>query len=398
VSTRKQILNKPLDNEEKNRSTIFKSVLSATMTLEFGMGLQRGIFNNFVVEVLGIEPSQLGFVQGVREIPGLLTAPLAYASTYFKEHVWAGLCIMVAALGLLLHVTVLTVPMLVIATLVMSTGFHLFYPVQSSMVMKASLPKQRATRMGQINSGASVASLGAFLMVMLVSKSSTSINYALFHLIAGVAVLAGGLVILVKKAGNSGSIGKSYNYNPRYITYYILTFLGGARRHITVTFAGFLLVRTFGTPVGTMVILSACSSLVSIFTRPMIGKLIDKWGEQKSLILNYLLATLLFAGYAFLKVPGLLYLIFVLDNGLLGFDVAITTHLGKIAPREDLSSAYAMGSTINHISGVAVPMIGGYIWDFAGAPVVFLLGAAVALWSLVYSMKLHNNERVACNL
>ena len=122
----------------------------ATAALEFGLGLQRGIFNNFVVEVVGINPAELGFVQGVREIPGLLTAPFAMLARFFSENVYAGLCIIIAAVGLLLHTAVAGFPMLILATLVLSFGFHLFYPVQSSMVVKSCRPSERATRMGLI--------------------------------------------------------------------------------------------------------------------------------------------------------------------------------------------------------------------------------------------------------
>jgi len=378
---------------KQNRLSIFRYMLMATMSLEFGLGLQRGIFNNFVVETLGIQPAQLGFVQGIREVPGLLTAPLAAVSGFFKENVYAGLCIIVAALGLFLYVVVSSVPMLILATIVLSIGFHLFYPVRSSIVIKSSLPEERATRMGKLNSGASAAALLAFFLVILITRATSKTNYDLLHGLAAVSALLGGAVVMSRPV--SGITKKKYviDYNPKYTSFYILTFLGGARRHVTMTFAGYLLVEVYKSPVSTMVLLSAMSSLMAIFTRPLIGKLIDMWGEQKSLVFNYSFVTLLFTCYALVKVPWILYVIFILDNGLLGFEVAITTHLGKIAEKEALSAAYAMGSTINHISGISVPIIGGYVWDLVGAPVVFLSGAAISAISLLYSTQLDKRER-----
>ncbi len=374
---------------------VFKNVLFATMALEFGQGLQRGIFNNFVVEAIGINPAELGFVQGIREIPGLLTAPFAMLSRFFSENVYAGLCIITAAVGLLLHIGVSGVPMLIFATLVLSFGFHLFYPVQSSMVMKSCLPEERATRMGQLNSGAAASSLAAFAVVLLLSRVRGGTNYDLIHLIAGISALIGGIMVLSRKTGTAGKPKTVIDFNVKYISYYVLTFLGGARRHINATFAGYLLVETYTTPVNTMVVLSAISSMIAIFTRPLIGKVIDKWGEQKSLVFNYSLVAVLFCCYAFVNSPFLLYVIYVLDTGLVGFDVAITTHLGKIAPKEVLSAEYAMGSTINHIAGIAVPIIGGLVWDAIGPAAVFLSGAAVALMSMLYSRTLDQKERLA---
>ena len=381
-----------MSREDKD---VFRNVMFATAALEFGLGLQRGIFNNFVVEVVGINPAELGFVQGVREIPGLLTAPFAMLARFFSENVYAGLCIIIAAVGLLLHTAVAGFPMLILATLVLSFGFHLFYPVQSSMVVKSCRPSERASRMGLINSVAAASSLVALAFVLLISRPLGNADYDLIHLIAGVSALAGGVMVLRRKTGATEKPTTVLDFNVKYASYYVLTFLGGARRHVNATFAGYLLVQTYMTPVSTMVLLSAISSLVAIFTRPLIGRLIDRWGEQKSLVLNYSVVIILFSSYAFVNDPLLLYFIYVLDTGLVGFDVAITTHLGKIAPREVLSAEYAMGSTINHISGIAVPMLGGLLWDHVGSRAVFLCGAAIALVSMLYSRKLDEKERIA---
>lgn len=379
---------------DAERKATFRSVLNATMGLEFGLGLQRGIFNNFVVETLNIQPDQLGLVQSIREIPGLLTAPLAVVQGFFRENVYAGLCLLITAAGLFLHTTVFNFPMLVVATLVLSTGFHLFYPAQSSIVMKTALPEERATRMGQMNSGANAASLISFLVVMVVSKAKGT-NYSLMHLLAAVFAVIGGLMVLTRPMPGVGSGGRKMNYDPRFMSYYILTFLGGSRRQITTTFAGYLLVESFGTPVGVMVLLSAISSVVAILTRPLIGKVVDSWGEQNSLIVNYALVIGLFVGYAMVGSAIPLYIIYVLDHGLIGFDVAITTHLGKIAPKEVLSSAYAMGQTVNHITGVSVPALGGFLWKAMGGQAVFLSGALIALVSLLYSRGLNKKEMEA---
>jgi len=378
----------------EERKSTFRSVLNATIGLEFGLGLQRGIFNNFVVETLHIRPDQLGLVQSIREIPGLLTAPLAVIQGFFKENVWAGLCLLVTALGLFLHTMAFSFPMLIIATLVLSTGFHLFYPAQSSIVMKTALPEERATRMGQMNSGAAAASLVSFLVVMMVSRSQGT-NYSLLHLLAAVFAVVGGILVLTRPLPGTGSGRKPMNYDPKFMSYYILTLLGGSRRQITTTFAGYLLVESFGTPVAVMVLLSAISSVVAILTRPMIGRVVDSWGEQNSLIVNYSLVIVLFVGYALVASPIPLFVIYVLDHGLIGFDVAITTHLGKIAPKEVLSSAYAMGQTVNHITGVSVPALGGLLWKAAGGASVFLSGAVIALASLLYSRGLNKKEKEA---
>ncbi len=73
----------------------------------------------------------------------------------------------------------------------------------------------------------------------------------------------------------------------------------------------------------------------------------------------------------------------------------LSQHTSVIAPKEVLSYEYAMGSTINHISGIAVPMIGGLVWDVVGAGAVFLGGAVISLMSMLYSRNLDQKERMA---
>ena len=67
--------------------------------------------------------------------------------------------------------------------------------------------------------------------------------------------------------------------------------------------------------------------------------------------------------------------------GFWGFDAALTTYLGRRAPEKALSVECAVGSTIHHISGMVVPLVGGYAWDALGFPCLLYtslsLGAAL---------------------
>jgi len=379
--------------DKETRKGIFRDTLRATVSFEFAMRLQQGIFNNFAVEVLRIQPAELGIVRGINEIPGLLTAPLAVLAGYFRENTWAGICILIGALGLVFYASTSTYSMLILATITFSIGFHLFYPVQSSIIMKSQLPEERATKMGQMNSGAAAAALVSYFIVIMVTRYVSKVNYSLLHGAAAAIALVGGLLVMMRKGTSTAIARRKMEFNKRYMSYYTLTMLSGARRHITMTFAGFLLVQTYKTPVSTMVLLAAISSLIAIFTRPAIGRLIDSWGEQRSLMVNYLIVIPIFLSYAFIKWPLFLFAAYIVDNATGGFDVAIQTHMGKIAPHDALSNAYAMGSTMTHITGVSVPILGGFLWDVAGAPTVFLMGtcfAGVALW---FSQQLDRIER-----
>jgi predicted MFS family arabinose efflux permease len=81
--------------------------------------------------------------------------------------------------------------------------------------------------------------------------------------------------------------------------------------------------------------------------------------------------------------------VYCIDNMLFGFSAAITTYLGKIAPREELTPSLAMGSTANHIAAVGVPVLGGIVWDHYGYQVTFFVGAATCLASIVVALAIN---------
>jgi MFS family permease len=117
-----------------------------------------------------------------------------------------------------------------------------------------------------------------------------------------------------------------------------------------------------------------------------IGWLIDAYGERKVLVGNYLILVFLFSGYALVHTVVLLGVLFCIDNMLFCCGAAITTYLGKIAPRSEMTPTLAMGGTANHIAAVGVPVLGGMLWDNFGYQVTFFAGAATCILSIVVSL------------
>jgi len=60
------------------------------------------------------------------------------------------------------------------------------------------------------------------------------------------------------------------------------------------------------------------------------------------------------------------------------------TYLQKIAvSREELTANMSLQETINHISAVIVPVVGGTVWVLFGAEAPFLVGVGIAVVSLL---------------
>jgi MFS family permease len=85
----------------------------------------------------------------------------------------------------------------------------------------------------------------------------------------------------------------------RYWLYYALQFMSGARRQIFVVFAGFLMVEKFEFTVAEISMLLIANAAINVVFAPKIGRLIQRFGERKSLIFEYIGLSLIFAGYAF---------------------------------------------------------------------------------------------------
>lgn len=360
-------------------------IMGSSFLLNLCFNLYRSVFNNFAVQELGISSGQYGLLEGIREVPGLLTIFLVALAARVRDDRLYAISGSLIGIGIWLYASAHTYADLILATLVQSSGFHIWSVVQDSLVMKSVATNDRARRLGQINSGAALATL---LGTGAVTLTSAYLGLRPFFQAAAFIGLAGALMALLINAEPQAGKPVTFVFRWRYRSYYALTLLQGARRHIVLTFAAFALVKLYGTSVQTMALLLAAHSFISMWTRPLIGRVIDRLGEQRALSINYGLVAAVFLGYAIIRQPWVIYGLFILDNVLTGFDIAVSTHAGRIIAREELSSSLATGSSINHIFGVMVPVVGGMLWQWFGPTVPFLMGVAVVLVAMVYSWNL----------
>jgi len=359
----------------------FWYVVICAMFIQFGMGMQKTIFNNFVAEELGIRADQLGWLESVREIPGLLTFLMVGLTAILARNILVAIAVGFVGAGLAFYAASSSVATLILATIVYSVGYHLFFPLQSAQVLSLAGPGEKARRLGELNSIAAFAFLLAMGFVYLVSGW---LAYRQLFVIAAVVTLGGVATMLALPRTKQAERPRTFVARRRYWLYYVLTFLASSRRQVTATFAVFALVTLYGTPVKTVAALMFVSNVVAVLTRSLCGQAVDRIGESRALTLSHLGVIAMFIGYAFIRVPAILYVLYIMDNFLMGFDVAQSTYLDRIALPGDVPPSLALGSTINHITAVAVPIIAGYLWTSYGHPVTFSFGAVVALISLYF--------------
>jgi predicted MFS family arabinose efflux permease len=378
----------------KRRSAMIV-ILVINFLLNFGFQLWRSLFNNFAVSELGVRADQIGLIQSVREIPGLLGFTVGLLAMFLTEMRIVGLSTVLLGAGITLTGSAANLPGLLVSTVLMSVGFHYFMPANSSAVLQLTEEDEAPHVLGRLTS---LNALAALAGASLVFVTLGPLGFRRLFAISGVVVTVGGLVAVL------WSLRKSFLPEPesdeqdldaihpvqrtplrrRYWLYYALEFLMGSRRHIFTTFAVFLLVRKHDVPAETITVLFLINNLIGAFLYQQLGKLIARFGERRALTANFLLLIFVFLGYAYIPLLPLLYVLFVVDHMLFGFRIALQSYFQKIAvyPREIMPNL-SLGQTINHIAAVIIPVAGGVVWETVGSHYTFLVGVAIVVVSTI---------------
>jgi predicted MFS family arabinose efflux permease len=378
----------------ENRRILIYLIVSNFM-LYFGFSVWQAMFNNFAVEELGVGPGSVGWIQAVREIPGLVGFLVGLLALFLSEVRIMALSVVLLGVGTWMTGRATNVPLLLLSTLVMSVGFHFFYPSNNAVVLMTVEKRHAPKSLGQLSSLGALATLAATSTVYLLAGPW---GYRRLFMIVGGLAAAGGLLLLPLGNAKEGlPQHRQVILRRRYWLYYTLTFLMGSRRHILTTFAVFLLVRKYGISVQTTATLFLINSLINTYALQLVGRLVGRLGER--LMLSIASATLIFVflGYAYVTYLPALFVLYVLDNILFGFNLALTTYFQKIAiAPQEVTSNLSVGQTIEHIAAVVVPVIGGTVWEMFGSQAPFLVGVGIALISLTLTQFMRPAaERVA---
>lgn len=374
-----------------NRS--FRLLAGAVFSVGFFFGIQLTLYNNFIVERLGIEAHQLGYVEALREMPGFLNALFIALIVSMAPPVIAGVCLIVMGVGIMAYAKVTTVVALAVFSLLWSVGFHCWVPLQQVMTLTLSPEGMKGKWLGQLRSVSSLAWLLAIGFCMLTYEFLKIFSYEGLFVVAGMSTVLGGIAVMFASRKRPQIREKGFVFNRRYGLFYALNFLQGCRKQMFITFAIFALVKIHGMPVEVTMRLVLINQVLITLTSPLMGRLVDRYGERLMLSLSYAGLMVVFFGYAVVQHRPTLYLLYCIDNLIFFGGIALTTYLHKIAREEDLRPTLSMGVTMNHFAAVAAPVVGGLVWRYFGYQVIFFSGSALALISLVVSQWVHP-ERV----
>jgi len=367
------------------RNTILTLTISNSI-IWIGFHIWRIVFNNYAVEYFDASPTEIGIIQAVREIPGLLAFGVGALAIYMTESRITSLSIVAVGIGLLLSGFAPSIFALGLATFVLSIGFHYFEPTNTSQLLMLAGANQFGRVQGRYRSFESMAGLlGAGLVLSL----TLVLDYReTFYIIGGVVVLVGIYLALALPPNRGKTERRRIALKKKYWLYYTLSFLRGCRRHIFTTFAIFLLVKNYElsiTAVSTIYLINNCAT---IFTHRLMGQISDRFGERNILAGSSLLLILIFSGYAFVTYLPLLIVFFFLDNIMFGSSIALKSYVRRISTEKDLTGCLSFGMTANHITAVIIPALGGIIWSMFGYKATFIAGAVIVAVDFLFALRL----------
>nr|WP_320048332.1 MFS transporter [uncultured Desulfuromonas sp.] len=353
------------------------------LTIASGMGLQTWmiLFNNFAVDVAGLNGQQVGVIGSVREIPGLLALLVVYVLLLISEHRLAAFSVVVIGLGSVVTGFLPSYTGLIFSTLVISFGFHYYETTNQSLTLQYFDIHTSPLIFGRLKSLTSAVNIVMGVSVFLLGLF---LDYQTIFILIGVVVAAVGLWGLSQNPSSNDVVPQRQQMvlRRKYFLFYFLTCMAGARRQIFIAFSVFLLVKEFHCSVTQIAALFVFNNLINYFVSPLIGKAIVRFGERKVLSLEYASLIGVFLGYAWVDSLWMVMGLYVIDHVLFSFAMAIRTYFQKVADPRDVAPSMAVGFTINHIAAVVMPVIGGALWmiDYS---IPFIAGAAMSAISLL---------------
>jgi hypothetical protein len=360
-------------------------LILTAIVMSFAFAGWMALLNNFVIEKANFSGVEIGYLQSLREIPGFLAFTAVFLLLAMTEQRLALVSLALLTIGVAITGLFPFEYGLYATTVLMSVGFHYFEAINQSLQLQYLSKDEAPVVLGQLISWKSGASLAAYAVIWLafnVFVTEYSVIYMLFGVISFLL-----LVVIMTSFPTFTSHTEQHKHlvlRKRYWLFYLLTFLGGARRQIFVVFAGFMMVEKFGYDVSDIAALYIINHLLNIYLGPKIGKLIGNIGERKALTLEYTGLIFVFVGYALVENATIAAGLYVIDHLFFAMAIAIKTFFQKIADPADMASTAGVSFSINHIAAVILPAMLGLVW-MVNPAMVFYVGAGLALVSLISS-------------
>ncbi|MCG3268008.1 MFS transporter [Yoonia sp. I 8.24] len=363
-------------------------LMAMAMPVAFSTWL--ALLNNFVIDVANFDGSDIGWLHTVREIPGFFAIGVIAIIMFVREQVLGMVALAMLGVATALTAQFPTMGGILTLTMLSSIGFHYYETVNQSLQLQW-IDKKRAPQMiGWLMAAGSGATLVAYILIVSTWRTY-DLSYNFVYMVSGgfTAVVALFCLFAYPQFEAPHPQLKTFVLRKRYWLYYALQFMAGARRQIFVVFAGFMMVEKFGFKVHEITALYTINLVVNIIIAPLMGRIVQVFGERRALLFEYAGLIIVFVAYGGLYffswgviIASALY---VIDHMLFALALALKTYFQKIADPGDIAPTAAVAFTINHIAAVFLPAGLGYLWLVSPAA-VFIVAACMAATSFALAL------------
>ncbi len=374
----------------------FNLFLVAGLFAGIGAGINASIFNNYLSDIFNLSEGLRGFLEVPREAPGLCIIVVLAALNFLGDVRIAMLGMAAAGLGMLgLGLLSPTFSVMIIWLMMYSLGTHILIPVTPAIGMSLSKMESYGSRLGTASAFGLFGSIAAYVYIFL-DFHFKHMDYQTAFITGAISYILAAFAVGLMKKGAPESRKVRFVFRRRYLLFYSLAVISGARNQIFMTFAPWVLIKVFDVKPQMFAILGMVVALVSIGTRKLIGQLIDTRGERFVLTAEAILLFAICIGYAFSErifPAGVAVVIiagcYVIDNSMAAVEMARSTYVRKIAvDLADVTPTLSTGVSLQHIASMVVPVFGGLLWTAVGYPAVFIAAAVIAFLNLILSRKI----------
>jgi predicted MFS family arabinose efflux permease len=372
----------------------FLLLAGTTAAFGFSMAAQQNIVSNFFESDLGLAGPEFGYITAIREIPGFL---LIFLTALFYRlslpHLTA-LALILLTLGYGFFGFADSFWTVTPWVIISSMGYHTFLQTQAALGMSLTTENKSGGILGRLSAINQAGALAA-MIVVLVAFHYEWLDFRETFMICGAFALIAAILISRFPNMHDGELQERAVKRERmvfrreYRFYYLLSLLDGARQQIFFSFGLWVLVDHFDLGVPAISAIMLVTAALAMTAGPWIGRQIDLHGERRMLgIVNvaYIVALL---GYALVDNVASAIFCYVIYSFIFPLSaMGASVYMRKIAPSRDVAPSLAMGLTMQHAAAVIVPIVTGFVLNYVGYQIPFLVASGFAAITILVTRQL----------
>lgn len=379
---------------------LFLSLLLSTI----GYGLYKGIFDNYMAEVVRMNEMDRGITEFFRELPGLLLVlilALCYRASAETMYKWS---MVIMAVGMALQAWIAPgKAAIIMVVFLFSTGEHIQIGMRNTLSLEYSLPGNGGAALGYQNAVMQIGNLLGYALVIALFACFASAR--LFKPIFWAAALLMTAAMFVSfRLSSSSQTDKTksrFYFRRKFRKYYWLEMFYGARKQVFFTFGPYVLILFYGASAALISLLFAVSAIACFIMAPLVGKLIDRIGYRTVMIADTLLLVIVcfFYGFAHHLFPMHTAFIiccinYVLDSVISLASMASNVYVQDISDSpEEMRATISTGISVNHLITIFIALLGGWVWSTLGIETLFVLSAVLGLLNSAYAATIRTTRK-----